>query len=313
MAQRSNGSLVRCLSQTTIVLLGIAFALALAVPVAAQDTAGDVTIPDANAPPPEEPVTPPNGQPDEELEEALEDVKAPIGDPTAPAPDDGTGGIGDIGDDVAVAVSDNWMLTGAIVVSVAGVGLLVFFLASRYVDPKEALKNSHRSMLYGFVKGNPGVHLKQLSSEFGMKTSTVLWHVRKLECADLVRSKKANGFRVFYPVSGGLEARQLSTAITALSNDNARSIFEYVALNPSSHQRTMSEKLDINAGTVRWHVKKLRSAGLVAELTKERTAYYYATELGIKAMRQVVGLPDGVKAPAIEVLAPGDEAIPSPN
>jgi predicted transcriptional regulator len=257
-----------------------------------------------------DPIPPPK-DPGKEAEKAVNDLpnRLPGAENPAPAPPGG-GGVGDIGKDVAAALSENWFLTGAIAIALAGSGLVVFYLASRYVDPKQALENPQRSMLYGFVKGNPGVHLKQLSSEFRMKTSTVLWHIRKLECADLVRSKKANGYRVFYPVSGGLEARQLSTAITALSNDNARRIFEHVAVQPGTQQRDLAERLAINGGTVRWHLKKMRQAGLVAELSKDRASYYYSTELGVKAMRQVAGLPAGVEAPQLPFGAEhGDEAL----
>lgn len=215
----------------------------------------------------------------------------------------GGGGLREISGAVASAVAENWLLTSLVAAGVVGAGFASWFLASRYVDPKVALKNPQRSMLYGFIKGNPGVHLKQLSNEFHMKTSTVLWHIRKLEHADLVRSKKANGYRVFYPVSGGMEAKALSTAVTALSNHNAKSIFEFVAINPGAHRRILSGRLTINPGTVRWHLKKLREAGLVAELAQDRFSTYYATDLGLKAMRQVGSLPAEVTAPVIHVAA----------
>jgi predicted transcriptional regulator len=220
--------------------------------------------------------------------------------PKAPGSDTG---LREIGGAVSTAITENWALTGVITAAIASLGFASWFLASRYVDPKVALRNPQRSMLYGFVKGNPGVHLKQLSNEFKMKTSTVLWHIRKLEHADLVRSKKANGYRVFYPVSGGMEAKQLSTAVTALSNGNAKQVFEFVALNPGAHRRILSGRLLINPGTVRWHLKKLREAGLIAELAQDRFSTYYATDLGLKAMRQVASLPIEVTAPVINVAA----------
>ncbi|MBI2077719.1 MAG: winged helix-turn-helix transcriptional regulator [Euryarchaeota archaeon] len=225
------------------------------------------------------------------------------GGPKAPGNPTGAGGLDEIGGAVATAVAENWAVTSGITVALLGLTFLGWALASRYVDPKVALKNPQRSMLYGFIKGNPGVHLKQLSNEFRMKTSTVLWHIRKLEHADLVRSKKANGYRVFYPVSGGMEAKQLSTAVTALSNGNAKQIFEFVAINPGAHRRILSSRLTINPGTVRWHLKKLREAGLVAELAQDRFSTYYATDLGLKAMRQVAPFPLEITAPVINVAA----------
>ncbi|HLF16293.1 MAG TPA: hypothetical protein VI796_02540, partial [Candidatus Thermoplasmatota archaeon] len=103
-----------------------------------------------------------------------------------------------------------------------GIGGLAF--VTRHISPKEALKNPQRAMLYGFVRGHPGVHLKKLSEEFAMKTSSILWHVRKLEAAELVHSERSNGFRVFYPVEGGIEMKRVSRALSALQNANARAI-----------------------------------------------------------------------------------------
>lgn len=186
---------------------------------------------------------------------------------------------------------------GGVVASIA-IGLA---LASRYIDPTVALSNPQRSMLYGFIKGNPGVHLKQLSGEFKMKTSTVLWHVRKLESADLVRSKKANGYRVFYPVSGGIEASKLSEAVTALSNGNARSVFSFVAERADAHVRELAQALVINPGTLRWHLKKLRQAGLLEEIPEAPDGAVRVTHLGLKAWTQIQALPPTLTVQAVSV------------
>lgn len=289
------------MAKLPIFLLSLSALVVFAPLAAAQDQLPDILQPDPD-PDPE-----PQG-----AQQVVEDVngrlgKAPgdglDGGAKAPSAPGARGGLRDIGGAVVAAVSESWILTGGIVLVVIGVSFLGWVLASRYVDPKVALRNPQRSMLYGFIKGNPGVHLKQLSNEFHMKTSTVLWHIRKLEHADLVRSKKANGYRVFYPVSGGMEAKALSTAVTALSNHNAKQIFEFVAINPGAHRRVLSGRLVINPGTVRWHLKKLREAGLVAELAQDRFSTYYATDLGLKAMRQVATLPVDIVAPVINVAA----------
>jgi len=200
----------------------------------------------------------------------------------------GQHGVDDIPGGVTNALFEEPAVTAAVAASLLGTVGLGFWYASRYIDPKVALQSPERSMLYGFVKGNPGVHLKQLSTEFKMKTSTVLWHVRKLESADLIRSKKANGYRVFYPVSGGMEASKVSEAITALSNVNARTIFAFLAEHPEAPLRDVTERLGINAGTIRWHLKKLRKAGLLDEAFDRSMR---VTELGVKAWNQLQGSP----------------------
>lgn len=245
--------------------------------------------------PGEEDPTQPVPNPDVDPEKAKDKISQRVSDATGgggyvPDPGRGGGGFDQIDDEVGAALTENMVITSIVTGVLALSGAAGWLLASRYIDPKVALMNPQRSMLYGFVKGNPGVHLKQLSTEFRMKTSTVLWHVRKLESADLVRSKKANGYRVFYPVSGGLEASKVSEAVTALSNENARGIFAFLQSTPGAPLRALSEQLSLNAGTVRWHLKKLRKAGLLDEQSGAQGPVLSVTELGLKAWLQVQGI-----------------------
>ncbi|MCA1818759.1 MAG: hypothetical protein LC620_01680 [Halobacteriales archaeon] len=201
----------------------------------------------------------------------------------APGEDPGAGAAPGFADGVRGSFQDQFLVAGLATVSVAGVGLLGVALVSRYLTPKEALKNPQRAMLYGFVRGNPGVHLKRLSEEFHMKTSSILWHIRKLESADLVHSERANGFRVFYPTAGGVEVRNVSRAVTALQNANAAALFAALETLPGSASGKLADVLRMHAGTARWHLKKLKEFGLVEEVPGPEGARYLPTPLGRKA------------------------------
>jgi predicted transcriptional regulator len=235
--------------------------------------------------------------------------------PGAGEGDDGAGGGNDkrgapgLADGLIEAMTGTGGLVALAALGITGLAGAGFLLATRYVDPKEALENPQRAMLYGYVRGNPGVNLKTLSDDFDMKTSTVLWHIRKLEGAELVRSTKANGFRVFYPVAGGIEAKNLGSAVAALANGNASRILDYIAIHPGVQQRGLVNALDINAGTVRWHLRKLKDTGLMAELSQGRSSTYYPTELGIKALRQTMGLSSDVK-PVPDLVATANATAP---
>ncbi len=183
------------------------------------------------------------------------------------------------------------LVAGVATAVASAVGLVGFAFVTRYISPKEALRNPQRAMLYGFVRGHPGVHLKKLSEEFAMKTSSILWHIRKLESAELVRSERANGYRVFYPVEGGIEIRKVSRAITALQNGNARSLYEAVERRPGASPPDLAHLLHIHAGTIRWHLRKLREYGLVDELANEAGARLFATALGRRALQTLLGAP----------------------
>jgi predicted transcriptional regulator len=238
-------------------------------------------------------------------------------------PDDGSTGDGDSDDKGTITppgvkngLVGSMGSYGALTLTVAMITGLVaaagIFLTSRYATPKEVLKKPQRAMLYGCIKGNPGVNLKQLSEDFDMKTSTVLWHIRKLEAADLVRSQKANGLRVFYPVAGGIAAKRLGLAVATVSNPNAARILDYIAVHPGVAQKNLVQHLEINAGTVRWHLRKLKDMGLMAELSQGRMCTYYATELGLKALKQAHGISSEAKAvPEFVTQDEAERVVPS--
>lgn len=183
------------------------------------------------------------------------------------------------------------MMAGLAGLGATALGLGGFSAVTRYISPKEALKNPQRAMLYGFIRATPGAHLKQLSEEFKMKTSSILWHIRKLESADLVHSERANGFRVFYPSEGGIEAKRLSRAITALHNQNAQSIQESINRQGGRTVKDIAERLNVHTGTVRWHLRKLRDFGLLEELVSDDASRFYPTPLGKKAIEAALGTP----------------------
>lgn len=195
-------------------------------------------------------------------------------------------------DRIRAAFHDEMVVAGMAALAVTALGLAGFALVTRFLTPKEALQNPQRAMLYGFVRGNPGVHLKKLSEEFGMKTSSILWHVRKLEAAQLVRSERANGFRVFYPTEGGMAVKLVSRASTALQNHNARALFEVVDSRPGASAPDLAAQSGIPAGTVRWHLRKLKDFGLVEELERGGLAIYFGTPLGHRALQALHAMPE---------------------
>lgn len=198
---------------------------------------------------------------------------------------------GDLGDRLREEYGNSVMVVSLLGLAAPLVGLAAFGLVTRYISPKEALKNPQRAMLYGYLKATPGAHLKQLSDEFGMKTSSILWHIRKLESAELVRSDRANGFRVFYATEGGVEARRLGRAMTVLQNENGAHIHQYIHKHPEMGIKQISEGVNIQASTVRWHVRKLKEFGLVEETSTEGLARFQGTVLGQKALQVLEGKP----------------------
>ncbi len=226
-------------------------------------------------------------------EEVIDEVEqlTGSGEETEPAPEEQPEAPPGFAERVRDALSGPTMFAGIAGLGATLMGMAAFASVTRYISPKEALKNPQRAMLYGFIRATPGAHLKQLSEEFKMKTSSILWHIRKLEAADLVHSERANGFRVFYPTEGGIEAKRLSRAITALHNENARRVQEAVQNKPGQSVKELTDRLGIQPGTIRWHLRKLRDFGLVEELVRDDGSQFFGTMLGSKAIETVIGRP----------------------
>jgi len=147
------------------------------------------------------------------------------------------------------------------------------------------LENDARKQIFEYIQAHPGVHLRAAATALDLSTTNVLWHLRKLEEANLVTSKKFEGYKVFYPVEGGVETKRRAIASSVLRNDNAFQILQYVSTNPSAHQREIARALGVNHGTIRWHLRKLEEAELIRPLKKEHTTHYYVSELGNEALR----------------------------
>lgn len=135
---------------------------------------------------------------------------------------------------------------------------------ARYVPKEQALASPTRRAVLGLVAARPGITLTQLAGHLGCRPSTILWHAGKLEAAGLLRSERVGPARVHYLASGGLPLRDAVLGRARLDHPLARRIHELVAQRPGLTLRDLGDAIARDAATVRWHVRKLVSAGLLA-------------------------------------------------
>jgi len=201
------------------------------------------------------------------------------------------------------------VVTGGVAIAAAA-ALAWYFLGAKFVNSGNVLENEARRQIFEHIQAHPGIHLRAAATQLNLSTTNVLWHLRKLEDANLVTSKKFEGYKVFYPVEGGVETKRRAIASSVLKNENAMAILEYVTAHPSAHQREIARALGVNHGTIRWHLRKLEEAELVSPLKKEHTTHYYVSELGHQALAgwaaQATTPPAPASPPAAEVSG-GDE------
>lgn len=145
----------------------------------------------------------------------------------------------------------------------------------RHVDRENVLEHPMRKLLLEAIQSRPGIHLRELASSHDTAVTNTQWHLRKLEQANLVKTQKVQGRRLYYPVQGGQESRTKAIENAALRNPNAERVSEFLAANAGCNQRALAEALGMNPGTVRWHLRKLESAGLVRVIHEGSQARYF--------------------------------------
>jgi DNA-binding MarR family transcriptional regulator len=145
----------------------------------------------------------------------------------------------------------------------------------RHVDRENVLEHPMRQHLLHAIEARPGIHLRELAGTHNTAVTNTQWHLRKLEQAGLVKTQKMQGRRLYYPVQGGQASRAQAVENAALRNPNAERVSQFLAANAGCNQRVLADGLGMNPGTVRWHLRKLESAGLVRVIQEGSQARYF--------------------------------------
>ncbi len=147
----------------------------------------------------------------------------------------------------------------------------------RHIDSNNVLEHPMRQSLLQVVEDEPGVHLRELAARHGTAVTNTQWHLRKLEMAGLLKTQKVQGRRLYYPTAGGVATKEEAMRNAAVQNPNAKKIHEFLESNAGVNQRTLAESLDMNPGTVRWHLRKMESAGLLRSVQEGTMTRYFLT------------------------------------
>jgi DNA-binding MarR family transcriptional regulator len=159
----------------------------------------------------------------------------------------------------------------------------------RHVDRENVLEHPMRQHLLRSIEERPGIHLRELAGAHSTAVTNTQWHLRKLEQAGLVKTQKMQGRRLYYPVQGGQATKAQAVENAALRNPNAERVSQFLAANAGCNQRVLADGLGMNPGTVRWHLRKLESAGLVRVIQEGSQARYFLMKPLARAASKAVG------------------------
>ncbi len=143
-----------------------------------------------------------------------------------------------------------------------------------------------RREIYRLVCETPGAYFFELSSALTAPHGTINWHLRKLEEANLIKTTKFVGKRVYY--SRTLRDEDVEKAFVVLKHVTARKIFAYILNNEGSHQTVIAKSLSIHHDTVRHHADRMIQANLVEKFSDGRKTCYKLGEVGLKIQEESI-------------------------
>lgn len=120
---------------------------------------------------------------------------------------------------------------------------------------------SRRDTIYNFITENSGCQESMIISALGYSRGSVTHHLHKLEQTNRIISTQYHGTPRYYPKSSAsLSQAKLSAA---LSRKRPADIYRLIAENPDITQRELAKLSGLSEQTIRWHVKRLETDGII--------------------------------------------------
>jgi DNA-binding MarR family transcriptional regulator len=133
---------------------------------------------------------------------------------------------------------------------------------------------NRRGVIYEFVRGHPGTHVRGMAKELGIATGDMQYHLLWLERHGLVRTRRSGFYRFVFPTMAFGEAQEALLGV--LSQETPREILLSLTQEPGMTQGDLARSLGHSQPTISWHMERLAQLGMVS---RKRTPRGMAYEL----------------------------------
>jgi predicted transcriptional regulator len=143
----------------------------------------------------------------------------------------------------------------------------------RRVSGSNVLEQGVRARIYGYICQNPGIHLRGLSAEMGMKMGTLRYHLNVLHHTHKIAvAGDATSVR-FFENSGTYSADE-QLIHKHLRNETTRKILSVLTERPLATRQDLAEAAGITGPSVSWHMKRLEEDRIVISRREGRISVY---------------------------------------
>lgn len=167
------------------------------------------------------------------------------------------GGATVAGPDVDVG----WSILLGVAVLVPAAALLWLY---RRVRGDELLDHELRRRMVEIVREEPAVNTSEIAEKLGVDVTTVLYHARRLDDADLVVTKRCNGEVVFFDPTRHPKAMRGVAA--AIRHETKRRLVDLVAREPGLNLSEAARCLDRAPSTIKRHADGLVEEGVLEDV-----------------------------------------------
>ena len=126
---------------------------------------------------------------------------------------------------------------------------------------EESPSQPNRDRIYQYITNNPACHLRKIGKDLDLAMGHTQYHLKTLEKADLIKSRRIGVFRRYYTVS--IFGERLESLLAILRQEVPRDIIIFLIENPRATQADIAKHKGFSAPTINWHMSRLIEIGLI--------------------------------------------------
>lgn len=143
----------------------------------------------------------------------------------------------------------------------------------RRVSGSNVLDQGVRARIYGHIRMNPGIHLRGLAAEMGMKMGTLRYHLGIL-CHTHKIAVAGDESSVRFFENSGTYSTDEQLIHKHLRNNTTKKILRVLIERPMATRQDLAHAAGITGPSVSWHMKRLEKDRLVIPRREGRISVY---------------------------------------
>lgn len=131
---------------------------------------------------------------------------------------------------------------------------------------------TRRGVIYDYIRGHPGTHVRGMARELGLGTGDLHYHLFWLEKNGFVKTKKNGFYRYVFPTKVFREEQEVLLGV--LTQETPREILLSLLLETAMTQGDLARSLGRSQPTISWHVDRLIQLGMIGKRRTSRGTFY---------------------------------------